>query len=591
MDLLPSVFRTEGDVVKFEPSKIMNSIIKETGIEEEDARKITELTVRRIISSGIKFLSGPHIREIVCSILSESHHEQERKLYTRIGMPLMDYEDILERGSIEISETMINPEKIHHLAANRLAEEYSLLRILSDQESQAHLYGDLYIHQLKYFDLRPYSQKWDPRIIMDNGLPPIENWKHTSKSGPPKTFRQALDQLASWLGMIQTECSGNQALDYFTIFLSPYIRNLEDKSIKSELSSFIYKLNYLSSSLGKSIFKTSINCHPFIISPFKNAKVAGVHNVNYAEYTEECFRLFSLLAEVYSLGDYNKNAFIFPQHNIFCEKSFISDHPDIFSKIVYEIISHQNPHLCFKPELHLQSEMDLSTYLNEGLLQKISLNLPRYAFLSNDETRFIEILNENLELSFKILKKKYNIINQRLQTKHLPICSGIIKTQPLFQLQNQKLCVTHVGLNEATKLITGEELHESTNAIEFGRKILIHIKTSCENASEQSKMHFSLMEGSSNKAIERFIRLDRKHFPPIKLSTYSNGSQFSINAKLGLLDKLELRSFYHDILANDLTEFISIKNLESNFQDLRQLSDKVEYLCKSAQITCLKFLP
>ncbi|MFX1316078.1 MAG: ATP cone domain-containing protein, partial [Promethearchaeota archaeon] len=89
MDLLPKVFRTEGDMVEFDPSKILNSIIKETGIDDEDARHITELVVRRIISSGIKFLSGPHIREIVCSMLSENQFEQERKLYTRIGMPLM----------------------------------------------------------------------------------------------------------------------------------------------------------------------------------------------------------------------------------------------------------------------------------------------------------------------------------------------------------------------------------------------------------------------------------------------------------------------------------------------------------------------
>ena len=100
MNLFPKVFRTEGDLAEFDSSKILESIIKETGMSESDANNITELVVRRIISSGIKFLSGPHIREIVCSILSEQHFENERKLYTRIGMPLMDYEKILENGLI-----------------------------------------------------------------------------------------------------------------------------------------------------------------------------------------------------------------------------------------------------------------------------------------------------------------------------------------------------------------------------------------------------------------------------------------------------------------------------------------------------------
>ena len=97
-NLLPKVFRTEGDVVEFDPSKIEQSIIKETGLDKKATDMITEIVVRRIISSGIKFLSGPHIREIVCSVLSEQHFEDQRKLYTRIGMPLMDYEAILEYG-------------------------------------------------------------------------------------------------------------------------------------------------------------------------------------------------------------------------------------------------------------------------------------------------------------------------------------------------------------------------------------------------------------------------------------------------------------------------------------------------------------
>ena len=78
--LIPQVFRTEGDVVPFDPVKIEHSLIRETGLDQRSADRITELVVRRIISSGIKFLSGPHIREIVCSILSEQHFEEERKI-------------------------------------------------------------------------------------------------------------------------------------------------------------------------------------------------------------------------------------------------------------------------------------------------------------------------------------------------------------------------------------------------------------------------------------------------------------------------------------------------------------------------------
>ena len=196
MDLLPKVFRTEGDMVDFDPTKIMISIMKETGMSEENANHITELVVRRIISTNMKFLSGPHIREIVCSVLSEQHFEQERKYYTRIGMPLMDYEEILEKGFPNLSGKTINPERVHHWASNQIAEEYALLRILNDEESKAHLYGDIFIHELKYFDLRPLSQSWDPRFILKYGLPPVDSWTHCCKSGPAGDLRVAINPVS-----------------------------------------------------------------------------------------------------------------------------------------------------------------------------------------------------------------------------------------------------------------------------------------------------------------------------------------------------------------------------------------------------------
>ena len=41
----------------------------------------------------------------------------------------MDYEAILEYGVDENANQDINPESIHHWAANRISDEYALLRI------------------------------------------------------------------------------------------------------------------------------------------------------------------------------------------------------------------------------------------------------------------------------------------------------------------------------------------------------------------------------------------------------------------------------------------------------------------------------
>ncbi|MCJ7649131.1 MAG: anaerobic ribonucleoside-triphosphate reductase, partial [Candidatus Lokiarchaeota archaeon] len=263
-NLLPRVFRTEGDVVTFDPSKIEDSIIKETGIKPDTANKITQLVVRRIISSGIKFLSGPHIREIVCSILSEEHHEEARKVYTRIGMPLMDYEAILENGINENANQDMNPESIHHWAANRISDEYALLRILDSEEAHAHLYGDIHIHMLKYFDLRPFCQEWDPRMILEHGLPPVDSWTHFSKSGPAGSLRVAVTHLAKWLGIIQGEFSGGQGYDYITTFLAPYAKGLSKREIEQSMQCLIFETNQIFTARGGQVPFTSISCTPTV---------------------------------------------------------------------------------------------------------------------------------------------------------------------------------------------------------------------------------------------------------------------------------------------------------------------------------------
>ncbi|GAG96381.1 unnamed protein product, partial [marine sediment metagenome] len=263
-NLLPKVFQSKGDVVNFDPIKIEESIIKETNMDIEEAKKVTEKVVRRIISSNIKFLSGPHIRELVCSVLSEQGFENERKLYTRIGMPLMDYERLLYKGTKENANQFSNPESIHNWSADSLAEEYALLRLLTTEQSHAHLSGDIHVHMLRYFDLRPFCQEWDLRLILKYGLPPTKTWSHSACSGPAKSAMVAMLHAAKWLGIVQGEFSGGQGYDNFTTMISPYISGLNEKDIKQVAQCFIFETNQIFAARGGQVPFTSISCTPTV---------------------------------------------------------------------------------------------------------------------------------------------------------------------------------------------------------------------------------------------------------------------------------------------------------------------------------------
>ena len=120
---LPSDVATKKGIIPFDETKIYRSLLKETTLNNEAAAQITKTVLRRIITSEIGFLSGPHIREIVCSVLSEMGYEEERKQYTRIGRPMADLKRICEDYIIEVialnKSNLSKKEKLHERGKHR----------------------------------------------------------------------------------------------------------------------------------------------------------------------------------------------------------------------------------------------------------------------------------------------------------------------------------------------------------------------------------------------------------------------------------------------------------------------------------------
>ena len=612
--LLPQVFRTEGDIVHFEPSKIEQSLIRETGIDHEHADKITALTVRRIISSGIKFLSGPHIREIVCSILSEQHFEEERKIYTRIGMPLMDYESILEYGIDENANQDMNPESIHHWAANKISDEYALLRILDSEEARAHLFGDIHVHMLRYFDLRPFCQEWDPRMILEHGLPPVDSWAHCSKSGPAGSLRVAVTHLAKWLGIIQGEFSGGQGYDYITTFLAPYARGVSEKEVEQSMQCLIFETNQIFAARGGQVPFTSISCTPTIPDGLLNIQAVGPHGKKmgmYGDYKDECLKLFDALTDVYIKGDHNGKLFAFPKHEIKIKKEWLREFEPSYLKVMEEVATMGTPYflnMCpdwMPNEIHSQCCRKFLTgnqilersirdpderkndniwenYVTIGSLQSVSLNLPRYAYISRNEPDYFTILDAKMELSARILRKKRDLLERRLKTGHLPLCSGKINGTPIFNIKDQNLSIGFTGLNEAVKSITGYELHENDTAYEYGKKILSYMIAKCNTMTERDKKYYSLWEQPAESSSGRFAQLDLKHYPDKAIpqsygrnAYYTNSDHLRYDANIPLYERIKKQGDFHPIVNGGVITHIWLGEQKPNILGLWELTKNI----------------
>ena len=169
------VRRSDGFIVPWNRNAIVKQLLTETklakefydvrSISREEADDIATDVEKKIFDLSLRFISGPLIRELVNSVLLDRSREKPeyaiyRNILTRVGTPVHDaYLMDLGLGfkANENANLQPNPETAHKRKADWVSgEEYLLL--MPPKLADAHLAGDLHIHDLEYFGTRPFCQ-------------------------------------------------------------------------------------------------------------------------------------------------------------------------------------------------------------------------------------------------------------------------------------------------------------------------------------------------------------------------------------------------------------------------------------------------
>ena len=132
---------------------------------------------------------------------------------------------------------------VNNLAGKAIAN-YWLDKVYSKKEGDAHRNGDYHIHDLDC--LQPYCCGHDLQTLLQEGFNGVVS---RVSSKPPKHFREALGQMANFIGILQSEWAGAQAFSSFDTLLAPYVffdmmvEGITERDVKKALLSFIYNLN------------------------------------------------------------------------------------------------------------------------------------------------------------------------------------------------------------------------------------------------------------------------------------------------------------------------------------------------------------
>ncbi|MEM1552994.1 MAG: anaerobic ribonucleoside-triphosphate reductase [Candidatus Bathyarchaeia archaeon] len=463
---------------EFDATKIANSLIKEAGMPPELAQKIAKEAEKRLLKARTRYLTAPLIREVVNGILIERGLEEHRHKLTRLGLPVHDVSAYLMR-----SKATVDASSICEDFGRNVLEEYTLLSVLPRDIADAYLSGELHLHGLGYWILKPSEIIHDLRFFMKNGLSPNPANISQPSIKPPKSFESALNLILNVILQASKEIEGTQVLEYFNIFFAPFLKGLEKAAVKEALRLFVISIAHH--------VDASINLELTIPEFLADKPAIGSADGCYGDYLSESQLLASLVLEVFEEESAEK-----PLLN---PKLIVKIRPETFSDSVaadillrahrlasersipyFANLSGKNEqYMVFSPsgsvlKADFKEDWELDT-LRTGVLGIATVNLPRIVLeCGKDERKLFTLLRERLEMAARALEIKNRALKQRGRN-FLSFLTQSANGDQYFRVENAARLINMVGLKEASETPSGKSLYEDEKAQRIASEIIKNV--------------------------------------------------------------------------------------------------------------------
>jgi len=324
---LVRVRKDDGSIESFDRNKVIDSVRKETGCTGKAIEDIVDDVYNTLSVLKIDPVTGPLIREFVNTKFLERDMNECRRKYTRVGMPVYDARMTdIGGGKGDNANLQRSPETVHKRKADQLAKEQALL-MLPEHLSEAHLNGNLHIHDLEYITSRYFCADWDLRYVFYYGFTGDGTGEHTSVAGPAMRPEVAILHASKTLGSGQVNFAGGEGFYNFLCFLSPYFKDCTYKEIKQNMQCFIFEMTQMLTSRGGQQIFSSVQLSPSIPEMWNDKPAIYKGNVGpetYGEFERENRLLFKAFMDVMLAGDYAGKPFYFPKPEIAFEPEYIA---------------------------------------------------------------------------------------------------------------------------------------------------------------------------------------------------------------------------------------------------------------------------
>jgi anaerobic ribonucleoside-triphosphate reductase len=483
--------------------------------------------------------------------------------------------------------------------AGKIIANYWLDKVYTKEEGAAHRNGDIHIHDLDC--LTGYCAGWSLRVLLNDGFNGVRG---RVESKAPGHFREALGQMANFLGILQSEWAGAQAFSSFDTYLAPYVfkDQLSYKEILKAVRSFVYNLN-VPARWGQSPF-TNITLDwvtPADLKdqiPTKNdrhlfenlnddslialAKERGVENPTdlcYKHFQKEMGLINKAYYTVMTEGDANGQPFTFPIPTVNITEDFdwYGENTDLLFENTAKIGSSyfqnfigsqfvldengnrvENP-LAYKPNavrsMCCRLQLDLRELLKRGnglfgsaemtgSIGVVTINLARLGYIyKGDKKALMARLDYLLLISKSTLEKKRVFIQDMYDRGLYPYTKRY-----LTHFRNHFSTIGVNGINEMIRNFSNDELDVSSEkGIDFANEVLDLIRIRMQEFQEETGNLYNLEATPAEGTTYRFAKEDKKRFKDIIQAGfkenvyYTNSSQLPVDYTSDPFEALQLQ--------------------------------------------------